>query len=743
MRLRLHLPFTIETPKATALRQVVQNLKSGDLRVEDVPAPRCDDPGILVQTEASLISAGTERAAMKLAQSSLIGKARQRPDLVERVLNKLQRDGFWATLQTVRQQLDRTSPLGYSACGEVVEVGKRATEFQVGQRVACAGAGHANHAELNYVPRLLAAHVPNHVSAEQAAYSTVGAIALQGIRNADVRVGETVLVMGLGLLGQLAVQILRASGCRVVAMDLSPARTELAGENGAERPLVIGQDDVEAGVMDFSRGRGADAILITAATSSNEPIETAPRLARDRARVVMVGVTGMHVPRNAYYEKELSLIVSRSYGPGRYDAQYEDQGFDYPPGHVRWTEQRNIEAFVDLIAMGQVRPEVCTTHRFEISEAEKAFELVLKNEEPHLGVVLTYPRPESEGPIATSERIVLRDARLKPVSSVGVSFIGAGSFARSVLLPELAKLPNVELRGVVTSSGLTARSAGDKFGFAFCASNPDEIYADEQTQVVFVTTRHSQHARLIAEAMSHGKTVFTEKPLAVTIDQLRLVQSALQQHDCPLMVGFNRRFAPLSKVLKEEVQLRSPMMIQYRCNAGPLPADHWLADPDEGGRIIGEACHFIDLCAYLIDAPPTRVFATRLDTGADDAMLTIDYANGSVAQINYASCGPSTYSKERVEIFAGGSVGVIEDFRRAQWQHSRGRTQSRKLSTPNKGHGDQLRHFIEAVGKGETMPIPVASLMETTLVTLAAVRSMGSGQPVQLDDLQQELHGES
>ena len=719
------------------MRQVVQNLKTGNLAVEDVPRPVLREPGILVRTQVSLISAGTERAAMKLAQSSLVGKARQRPDLVQRVLTKLQRDGFWATLQTVRQQLDRETPLGYSLCGEVIEVGRRASEFQVGQRVACAGAGYANHAEINYVPRLLAAPVAAGVSAEAAAYATVGAIALQGIRNADVRVGEVVVVLGLGLLGQLAVQLLRASGCRVVGLDLSPSRVRLAAEHGAEPALVIGQDDVEAAVLDCSRGRGADAVLITAATTSNDPVEMAPRLARDRGRVVMVGVTGMQIPRNAYYEKELSLIVSRSYGPGRYDPQYEEQGYDYPPGHVRWTENRNLEAFLDLVASGNVRPEVCTTHRFDIQDAGKAFEMVLKNEEPYLGVVLNYPSDNTE--TVDRGRIVLRTGGTPATATIGVSFIGAGGFARSVLLPIISKCNNVELRGVVTSSGLTARSAGKKFGFAYCASSENEVYSDDATHAVFIATRHARHADMVAKALAAGKAVFVEKPLAVSMEQMRALLKVLRDRESPLMVGFNRRFSPLAMALKEHLSGHGPMMMQYRCNAGPLPAEHWLADPAEGGRIVGEACHFVDLFQFLTDHRPVRVYATSLAEHADDMALSIDYEDGSIGQLIYTSQGPPTYSKERLEVMAGGRVGVIDDFRTLQWQTPSTGLRKRKLGRADKGHRDELVRFFDAIEHGKEMPIPVESLVDTTLVTLGALRSAGTGRPVAIDELMAEL----
>ena len=412
-----------------SVKQVLQNLKSGNVGVEEVPQPVLRDGGVLVRSRASLISAGTERMMLQLGKKSLVGKAKERPDLVKQVLNKVKRDGFWATFHAVRDRLDSDTPLGYSLCGEVLQAGACATEFTPGEMVACAGAGYANHAEINYVPRLLAAKVPSGVTPEQAAYATVGSIALQGIRNADPRVGEVVVVIGLGLVGQLTVQQLRAAGCRVIGLDHAPDRVALAYAHGADLALVATDPSCQDQIRDFSRGRGADSILITAATSSNEPIETAAEIARDRAKIIMVGVTGMDIPRGPYFQKELTFIVSRSYGPGRYDPNYEERGNDYPAGHVRWTENRNMEAFLDMVASGAVRPEVCTTHRFEIADALSAFELILTNSEPHLGVILTYPeRADSSG--GESSRIEIRSpSASKPAGeSIGVSFLARRQF---------------------------------------------------------------------------------------------------------------------------------------------------------------------------------------------------------------------------------------------------------------------------------------------------------------------------
>jgi len=728
---------------AHSVKQVVQNLRTGQVGVEELPAPLLRDRGILVRTQTSLLSAGTERMVMKLAKKGLLGKAKERPDLVRKVLAKLHRDGFLATFQAVREKLDRDVPLGYSLCGNVTEVGSGAAEFSVGQRVACAGAGYASHAEINFVPRLLAAAVPDGVSTEAAAYATVGAIALQGIRNAELRVGETVVVLGLGLIGQLAVQLARASGCRVVGLDVAAERVKLAAAHGAELALTVGSENLKQALLAFTRGRGADAVLVAAATTSNTPLKMAAELARDRARLVMIGVTGMQIPRKLYYEKELSLIVSRSYGPGRYDPQYEEHGHDYPAGYVRWTEQRNIEAFLDLVAAGTVRPDVCTTHHFPIGEATDAFDLILTNREPHLGVILTYPEPPDDKLRLPSCRIELRSGvAKKPAGKVGISLLGAGNFARSVLLPNLAKLADVELEGIVSASGISARSTGKKFGFAYCASSPEEIFSDEQTAAVVIATPHSGHAAAVCQALAAGKTVFVEKPLAINIDQLRQVVAVLPAHPGRLMVGFNRRFAPLAAELKRFLAGCGPRSVVYRCNAGPAPEDHWLADPAQGGRIIGEACHFFDFFNFLTEASPRTVFATAIPGSPDDAAVTVTYADGSVCQLLYASSGPASFGKERVEVFAGGRAAVLEDFRRLELQ-SAGRSVRRKhWFAGDKGHAAELAAFVRAVGRGEALPVNAASLVETTLVSFATVESIRRGEPIEIAALQAVMTGQ-
>lgn len=702
------------------MKQVLQNRKTGQVRVVDVPTPQLQPDRMLVRNVVSLISAGTERASIELSQKSLVGMARERPDLVQRVMDKLRKDGFLATLNAVREQFDRELPLGYSAAGHITALGANVIGHEPGQLVACCGAGFACHAEVNAVPRLLTAIAPAGVTAEQAAYATVGSIALQGIRNTDARVGETVAVIGLGLIGQLAVMLLKASGCRVIGLDVSSKRTEQAITNGAVAAFVGDGPAIEEAVMKATRGRGADAVLITAATKSNTPVELAARIARDRAKVVMVGVTGMDIPRNDYYHKELTFIVSRSYGPGRYDPQFEERGHDYPIGYVRWTEQRNLEAFLDLCALGVIHPEKLTTHRFPISEAVKAYEMILDGKEPYLGVVLEYPNADQPAPASS---VVLRSTSSPPSvpakGTIGVSFIGAGNFARGVLLKNLKSLPGIEYRGILTASGQSAVSAGSKFGFAFCTSSAEEILADPATDAVFIATRHSQHADLVVKALNAGKAVFVEKPLAINMEQLELVRDAAARSSRGVMVGFNRRFAPMAVALKKHFSGVQPLNVHYRVNAGTIPAEHWVADPAEGGRIIGEGCHFLDFFAFLTDSEPVSVDRIAVDRSSpDDVQLLLTYANGSVCHLTYTTTGAKATSKERVEVFGGGRSGILDDYRLLQLDTGSKRVVNQKAwLSQDKGHAAEIAQFIEAVAQNRPMPISLESLISTTVAS--------------------------
>jgi predicted dehydrogenase/threonine dehydrogenase-like Zn-dependent dehydrogenase len=718
------------------MRQVIQNFKTGELSVGQVPPPALRPGGVLVRTVRSLISAGTERGTVSVGQSSLVGKARQRPDLVRQVVDNVRREGLAATMQKVRTRLESLKPLGYSAAGVVAAVGEDVTELKVGDRVACAGAGYASHADVLFVPKNLCARLPDGVSFDDAAYTTVGAIAMQGVRQADVRLGETACVIGLGLIGQITVQLLGAAGCRVVGVDVDARAVERARASGADLALLRG-DDVERRIEAFTRGIGADAVLITASTSSQDPIELAGRVARDRAKVVVVGAVPANVPRSPYYEKELDVRMSRSYGPGRYDAEYEERGRDYPVSYVRWTEGRNMQGFLDLVASGRLDLSPLTTHRFGIDEAVRAYDVVLgKDGEQPCGILLTY---EGEPPLA--ERVDRAPAPAPAAGRVGIAFAGAGNFATASLLPPLKRISGVALTGVATSSGLSAKGVADKFEFAYAASGIEQILADASTTCVFVATRHNLHHDLAARALEAGRAVFVEKPLALDRDGLAEVVAAARASGRQLMVGFNRRFAPLAVELRSRFASRvGPAVVHYRVNAGFLPKSHWTQDPVEGGgRIVGEACHFVDFVQYLTGAVPIRVAASSVrsgnerETDADSVAITLTMSDGSIGSILYVALGDKRLPKERCEVFADGAAGVLDDFRTCT-VYRNGREERLKGGAQDKGHAAEVAAFVEAVRAGTAAPIPLDSLVATTLASFAAVESLRTNTPVDLAD---------
>jgi predicted dehydrogenase/threonine dehydrogenase-like Zn-dependent dehydrogenase len=713
------------------VKQVLQHVRTGKLQLAEVPEPYAKGGGVVVRNAASLISAGTEKMLIDFAGKSMLGKAKERPDLVKQVLDKVKKDGLVPTIQTVMSRLDQPMPLGYSCAGTVERVGRGAEEFAVGDRVACAGMGYASHAGAVFVPKNLAVHIPEGVSFQDASYVTLGAIALQGVRTADPKLGESVAVLGLGLLGQLTVQILKASGCRVLGIDLDPSKVALAKELGADA-AVSRADDVTTAVSAFTVGVGMDAVIVTAATDSNDPIELAGEICRDRGIVSMVGAVKMDVPRKVYYDKELQLRLSRSYGPGRYDLEYEEGGHDYPIGYVRWTERRNMQEFLRLVATGQVTPSRLTTHRFPIEDAESAYAIVTgKDAQPFLGVVLSYPRPASPA----EERTIGLARRAPKTGATGVGFIGAGNFARAVLLPRFARNARAELVGIATATGLNARTTGEKFGFRYCTTDTARLLADEAVDAVVIATRHGSHAHFAAEALRAGKAVFLEKPLAIDEEGLQAVLDAVAESGSLLSVGFNRRFSPLVGELKAAfLASATPLALSYRVNAGPVPGDSWLHHPEEGGgRIIGEVCHFVDLAQFLIGEEPVEVFAHALGGPAgalhDTVVITLRFHGGSVASINYFATGDKSFPKERIELFGGGAIGVLDDFRQLTISRGGRRKRWRRLSQ-EKGFDEEVRAFL-AASRGEAEPpIPLRSLVLTARATFAIEESLRTGLPV-------------
>jgi len=656
------------------MKQVLQNRKTGRPFVGEVPVPALQRGRVLVRTVASLISAGTERASVELVSKGLLQEARQRPDLVKAVVAKVKSEGLLNTFASVRDKMAASSSLGYSAAGIVAGVAEDVTEFHIGDRVACAGVGFASHAEMLSVPKNLCVHLPEQVSFEAGAFGTLGAIALQGVRLAEPTLGESVVVIGLGLVGQLTVQLLKANGCRVFGLDLDPARVALAIELGADAAVVSGEEAASE-IEKFTRGRGADAVLITAATDSNQPVELAARVSRLKGRVIIVGMTGLDIPRQPFFSRELKLIISMSYGPGRYDPDYEERGHDYPLPYVRWTEKRNIESFLELINEGKVNVERLTTHRFSIDDAERAYQLIsAESREPYLGVVLSYD-PDRE----ITRRVSLTTPVHRAEKAIRLGVIGAGGYVPAMLLPHF-KSEGVDFRSIATATGVSAHDQGKRFGFAFAVSSADEVLDDANINLIVIGTRHDSHAELARKALEQNKNVFVEKPLALDDDQLDGVLEAAANSTGRLMVGFNRRFSPLARQAKEFfADSNTPLSIVYRVNAGRIPKEHWIQEPLEGGgRIVGEVCHFIDLMQFLTGALPVSVFAESVSAkaektvDADSVFVTLRFADGSNGCIAYVAEGDKSLPKERVEIFGGSRSFVLDDFRRATL-HKNGR----------------------------------------------------------------------
>lgn len=714
------------------MKQIAQNYKSGELTLLDVPVPACRPGGVLVRSRFSLVSAGTELMKIRESNLSLVGKARARPDQVRKVLESVSTQGVQATYRKVSTKLDSYTPLGYSLSGVVVEVGAGAEEFEVGQRVACAGNQYALHAEFNWVPRNLVVPIPDGVTDEAASCSTVGAIAMQGYRQSEAGLGEVAVVIGLGLVGQLLVQLLRAAGVRVVGLDPSAARCRLAEQLGADACGAPEGADLQAvagrlGVL--TDGAGADHVFLTAGGDTNQPVELAAELARDRARVVDIGKCKLDLPWNDYYEKELDVRFSRSYGPGRYDPVYEEQGIDYPRGYVRWTERRNLACFLDLLADGKLDMDPLVSSVVPFDEAVDAYGKLADGSLGAVGLLFRYPdeapmERRRSAPTATAPR----PAGPRPVR-LGV--VGAGNYATSMLLPHLAERPDVELVEVATTSALSAANAQRKFGFGRLSTDAAGLLAADDVTAVLVATRHDSHARLVVEALRAGKAVFVEKPLALDDEQLASVLAAVQETgNDRLAVGFNRRFAPLLVELKQRWGRRvHPLQVRYDVNAGSLDAGSWYGQQEQGSRLVGEGCHFVDTVSWWLDADPVEVFAAGTGVDPDDAVVTFTYPDGSVATVTYATGGDARFPKETFTAFGQGQVAKLSNFTKAElWSKGR-KSASRALKGPDKGQRAELEAFVSAVREGRPMPVPLSSLAATTAATFAARRSLASRMP--------------
>jgi predicted dehydrogenase/threonine dehydrogenase-like Zn-dependent dehydrogenase len=696
------------------VKQLLQNVSTGEITVEEVPLPARNSSSLLMATHYSVISAGTERAVLEVGRASLVGKARARPDLARKVVDSAREEGLASTYAKVRGRLGEPNALGYSSCGEVLEACDDAPAAP-GDLVACAGAGHASHAEVVAVPRNLCARVPEGVEAADAAYGTVASIALHGVRLADVGLGDVVAVIGLGLVGQLTLELVAAAGAVPLGIDLDAGRVALAREAGFSAFTDAAQLESEA--RRLTSRRGVDSVLVTAASKTSEPLSLATALARDRARVVVVGDVLIESPRAPLFGKELRLVVSRSYGPGRYDPVYERDGVDYPASYVRWTEGRNLAEVLRLMAEGKLRPSRLTTQVVDLDEGASAYAL-LESEEPSLGILLRYGR-NSENKGTQSVRLEGSKRPRRPLlgrARPRVGVIGAGAFARGVLMPALRS--GADIRAIATASGLSAKSSAKRFGASLATTDAREVLGSREIDAVVIATRHDTHASYVVEALEAGKHVFVEKPLALDEEGLRAVEQAAARADGVLMVGFNRRFAPLARVLRDALSDRGPIILTYRVNAGRLPRSHWTHDPDVGGgRVVGEVCHFVDFAAFLAGRPVT---ATSLAVGGgsepreDNLAATLSLSDGSIATIVYSALGDPALEKERVEVFGEAGAGVLDDFRSLHL--FLGGQESVAEKKRDKGHKAEMAAFLGACKSGE-QPWPVVEMVSVMRAT--------------------------
>jgi predicted dehydrogenase/threonine dehydrogenase-like Zn-dependent dehydrogenase len=721
------------------MKQIAQNYKSGELAVLDVPAPTCRPGGVLVRSLFSLISTGTEMMKVSEASMSMVGMARARPDQVKKVLDQVQQQGVVTTYKKVMNKLDSYTPLGYSLCGVITEVGKGAEEFKVGQLVACAGNEQALHAEYNFVPVNLCAAVPDGVAPEHAAFATVAAIAMQGVRRAEPQLGETAVVIGLGLIGQLVVRLLVANGVQAVGIDPVEVRCRLAEKAGAA--FAGSPDDLDAvvaGLAAITSGRLADHIFLAAGGNTNGPVEAAVKLARDRARIVDIGKMKLDLPWNAYYEKELDVRFSRSYGPGRYDHRYELEGIDYPPGYVRWTERRNLESFLELVARGSLEVATLIDRVTPFSEAAKVYGDLKDGTLKAIGVLLEYEQPATDAakPVTSMVKRGEKAGTARPrngreLSEVAIGFVGAGNYASSMLLPHLAAIGAANLAHVATTKSLSAVNAQKKFGFTTASTDSDAVFDDESLDAIFIVTRHATHARLVCRALETGKAVFVEKPLALTRDEVDAIAETVEKTgNDRLMVGFNRRFAPLLTAMRRNFGgSAAASNTRYLVNAGKLAADSWyLNEEAEGSRFAGEGGHFIDTLSWWADSLPEEVYAVR-GPEKGDVQATFRFADGGSGTISYLTGGNNRFPKETMDATGGGRNALLDNFKSATVWSAKGRVVAKARGGQDKGQKAEMEQFVEAVRTGAPMPIGVDSLLGTTRATIAVGESLSSGKP--------------
>ena len=709
--------------------QVVQNQKNGEMIVEQLPAPNCMEGGILVQLSHSLISAGTEKVSVTNAQGSLLDRAKKQPDQVKLVLDTVKQHGIVSTYKRVKNKLDSYKSLGYSAAGTVIE--SKTDNFKKGDRVAVAGAGYANHAEIVSVPKNLSVLLPQNVSFEDASYTTVATIAMQGFRQANPVLGETIAVIGLGLIGQITIQLLKAAGCRVIGMDINEKLFDSAKKYGCDLCLKSSSSEIDR-VLSFSRGAGCDSVIITAGTNSDEPLQLAMDICRQKGNVVIVGAVGLNLNRHPFYKKEINLKISCSYGPGRYDNNYEEKGQDYPIAYVRWTENRNMISFIDLLSMGKLDVSSMTTHRFNINDAPKAYDLITNSSaDSYLGVIIEYPnqKPDLDRSIKVNE--------FQKNDKINISFVGCGQFAQNYLIPPIKK-SGIGLYAVSTASSVNAKTAAKVHNFAIGSTDSIDIIKNPSSNMIFCASMHDSHSKYVLEAINNNKPVFVEKPLAINQIELDKIKSAVEKQNGRVMVGFNRRFSKAFNEIKTFFKGRTQgMVISYRVNAGMIPKNHWVQSKEHGGRIIGELCHFIDTIIFLTDSKPNNVYATSLSSNddsvmnADNLLVNIKFEDGSIAVIQYLANGDKSLPKEYCEVFCERATAIMNNFQSIKLRRA-GKEKIIKLDG-KKGIDEEVLSTIQAVEEGKKMPIEFLSLYNTTKTTFLINESLEKGIPIQFD----------
>lgn len=715
------------------MKQLAQNIKRNSLTIEELPSPVCKTGGVLVKTIYSAVSVGTELMKLKNADLSYFQMAKKKPEQVKDVLNTLTQLGPVATYRKVMNKLDSLSPLGYSLAGEVIEVGKGVENLKIGDIVACGGAGYANHSEVNFIPKNLCAKVPEGVELKEAAFATIASVAMQGFRQTESQIGENVAVIGLGLLGQILVQLIHANGCRAFGFDISQSKCDLALTNGAYFAQQASKSNFEEEVGLLTNGFGCDAVIITTGTNSNDPIILAGKIARDRAKIVDIGITKMDLPWDLYYHKELEFKFSRSYGPGRYDPIYEEKGVDYPIGFVRWTEQRNMMSVLQLLKDGKINFSKLITHEFDFADAEKAFLNLKEGKEDYLGVVLKY---EDNVEINTRRVNISNHKTVKP-GKAAIGVIGAGNYASTMLLPFLKEEAN--LIGIATATGINAKDKATKFNFKYATTDYHSLLADPEINTVVISTRHNQHARMVIDALNNHKNVYVEKPLAISIEELKDIATSFLRNEQLLMVGYNRRYSSSIKYLKNQLKKDIPYSIYYQVNAGFIPMDKWYQSPEQGGRIIGEVSHFIDTIQYLLDADPTEVFASSTSAGGmpeqDNTFISIKFSNGSSCVIGYLADGDKKYSKEKI-LITGYRTNIEFDNFKSVIVYKDGKPSKKQFLMIDKGQKEEMSVLANSIKTG-IAPIKFQSLLLNTYTAVLAVESIESKKSysISIDDL--------